>query len=247
MSTDKLHALFFTDRGAGPDSVSLWTEPVAALPEHKPGDAIGARALGLRVGMHVEIVGNDDERHFAPLLFARAGGYLMDEATVRALHAQFGAWLDAHCLAARAAAEAVAEDHGVRLLKTSMGEWGVATAGEDDEGREWAGMEVTWFADESAARHVFAVETDMFACESCGAIVDEVLSTTDGVDLCPPCMASLRASKSAAPFHCSFDGCGGCGWDGTGAELAAGDRCPQCGGDVEESDDDAPAAEGATP
>lgn len=90
MSADKLHALFFDDRGCGPDNVSIWTQPVPALAASSTDPTIIApRTLGLRVG----VFSMPNVATF-PLLFARAGGYQMDEATVRALHERLGRWLD---------------------------------------------------------------------------------------------------------------------------------------------------------
>lgn len=101
----KVHALFFTATGAGPDDVSLWLQPVPALTASSTDPTIIApRTLGLRVGPADDF----------PLMVARAGGYQMDEATVCSLHERFGRWLDAPRDAARLAAEVVAEDDGVQ-------------------------------------------------------------------------------------------------------------------------------------
>jgi hypothetical protein len=245
VTTDKLHALFFTSRGAGPDNVSLWTEPVPPLTASSTDPTVIApRTLGLRVGPHVEHVG--DERHFTPLLFAAAGGFQMDEATVRTLHAQFGAWLDAPRLAARESAEVVAEDDGVRLLKTTAGEWGVA---EFDHFRAEEWDDASWTTEEPEARRAFAKLRGKAICE-CGAEVDpdEMVTSDDDVDLCPACHGELREEWLVSAIECvgsvvdadarAFVQQAGCGWTGKGSDAAKvddgrGEACPTCGGDVE--------------
>ncbi len=249
MTVDKLHALFFTDRGSGPDNVSLWTEPVPAFPASTDPAIIAPRTLGLRVGAHVEHVG--DELHITPLVYSRAGGYQMDEATVRALHAAFGAWLNAPRDEARAAAEMVTRDDELLLVKTTLGEWGV---GSEDE----PAGEVTWFGGEHAeydARRLFAEERGKVACLGCAVEVDEDDSspaTDDGDRYCPKCAEDAEAEFKATTFghDRGSPGDDGCTWTGPGSKIVDFDEdalCPACGAPVQRVAMAAPASDAAVP
>lgn len=227
---DKVHALFFTEDGSGPDNVSLWTQP---LPELRDVDTmIGARTLGLRVGTWTskipEVAGAT-----LPLLFAEPGGYQMDEATVRALRDRFTAWLDAPRDAARVAAELVTRDDELVLCKTPLGEWGVYSEDEPP-------AEVSWFAGETAeqdARRLFAKERGKALCDNCAAEIDEDDLTEageDGPDVCHACATALQEEFEATRYRCVGERTAdqpGCGWTGTGAEVTVADGqtfCPLC-------------------
>jgi hypothetical protein len=243
MSTNKLHALFFTAQGAGPDDVSLWTEPVPApTVSFEDPTIVAERTLGLRVGPFKA----DGVAHF-PLLCSIAGGYQMSEATVRELHARFGAWLDATRDEARAAAEVVTDDDGVRLLKSAGGEWGVAEF-DHFHAEQWD--DPSWTSDEAEARRAFAKLRGKIVCFGCAVEVTEDESepaTEDGDRYCTKCAAEAREEFEARPYRCvATCEAGACDWEGTGKDAVIEDdeiRCPKCNGEAEEV---APATE-ATP
>lgn len=187
-----------------------------------------------------------------------------DEERMRKLVAWGQAWLDAPRDAARLAAEVVIFDSftGVRLLKTTTGEWGVRV----DDGNAPGEFRVAWFAGEDAerdARRQFAAERDKALCD-CGAETDPddmVNDGEDGPDMCPRCAAESHEEWLTLPVRCYgnvtekfvrwSEGEGeapGCGWTGKGADAATdvdrGHACPTCGGDVELVDG-APTGEAA--
>ena len=112
-------------------------------------------------------------------MFASAGGYQMDEATVDWLIAGLTAWKHAPRDAARAEAEPVIRADGYILAKTTLGEWGVAEEGEPGS---------AWFADEDQARGHFAAVRGFARCESCKA---EVEVGAAEVELCAACAGGL--------------------------------------------------------
>ncbi len=224
MSTDKLHALFFTAQGNGPDAVSLWVHPMREIVDG--GEVVAPRTLGLRVGPADDF----------PLMYSRAGGYQMEEAAVRALRDAFTAWLDAPRDEARAAAEVVRRNDDLMLLKTSLGEWGVAS--EDDPAAE-----ATWFAGdraEASARRLFASERGKIACFGCAVEVtgdESEPATEDGDRYCPKCAAEAREEFNATTFAHDDGSPGedGCEWSGPGSEIVDFDEdalCPKCGAPV---------------
>lgn len=241
----KVHALFFTERGAGPDNVSLWTEPVPALAASSTDPTIIApRTLGLRIGQWTTEMPPPGK---LPLFFAVAGGFQMDEATVRALHEQFGAWLDAPRLDAREHAEVVAEDDGVRLLKTSAGEWGVGASEEVDG----ANVEAIAWCDggEAAARKLYDDMLDRVVCDGCDKRVaaDDATDHGDGY-YCEDCADEERERFKRTAYRCVD---AACGWSGMGPETERDDdgapECPRCGEYVEERPAPAVPAEATSP
>lgn len=176
------------------------------------------------------------------------------EDDVRKLVAWGQAWLDAPRDAARAAAEVVIDDTAddVRLVRTTLGEWGVGQVSAAFDllgvaiGDEVA---VTWCADEAAARERFAELRGKAVCETCSAEVDEdelIEAGEDGPEVCPACATELREEFARAPYACigraqighdTDPGSPACGWIGTGADIDVEDGltpCPTCGGEAVE-------------
>jgi len=158
----------------------------------------------------------------------------LPEDAARKLRDWLTAWLDAPRLAAREHAEVVAEDDGVRLLKTSAGEWGVG-ASEDVDG---ANVEaIAWYdKGEEAARKLYDDMLDRVVCDGCDKRVpaDDATDHGDGY-YCEDCAEQAREEFKRTTFRC-IDG-GACTWTGLGPALAwNGDEheCPTCGGEVEE-------------
>lgn len=145
-----------------------------------------------------------------------------------------GLWRHTERDAAREAAEVIAEDDGVRLLKTSMGEWGI----DNGEVLHWEGGNNA----ERIARGVFADERDKALCETCPAEVDADELTEAGEDgpmVCPACNAERLAESKAAPYahDAGSPGEDGCTWSGIGADIKEWDEdalCPTCSAPVQE-------------
>ena len=187
----------------------------------------------------------------------------LHESAVRELVAFAQSWLDEPRDAARAAAEVVIDDtsNDVRLLRTSLGEWGVGQVSADfDLMGQPIGDEVaiTWRASEREARALFAELRGKVVCD-CGAEVDEDEATDSGDGWwCETCANDAREEFKRTRYECiaasSVVLAGvpvgpGCGWVGVGADVVIDGewmKCPTCGGEVEESDEE-PVAEAATP
>ena len=147
-----------------------------------------------------------------------------NEDHVRELAAFIQAWIDAPRDAARAAAEVVAEQDGVRLLKTSLGEWGV----DNGDG-------LSWFDDEATAKAAYVEEPERVICDGCEKTVtrDDATDHGDGY-YCEACAEAAAEEFKASRWRCTS---AECGWSGTGPEVAREDgdmSCPKCGEYVEE-------------
>ena len=149
--------------------------------------------------------------------------------------------IDAPRLAARATAEVVASDEfdddaHVYLLRTTDGEWGVRFV--DDSGRRKVVADWHTGPDaERTARADYADARNKAIC-ICGAEVgeDEIDRSGDEPQ-CPKCVAAAVEAFKATKFTCvPLDGPGypgGCGWVGTGADIADTSdgepfMCPAC-------------------
>lgn len=190
-----------------------------------------------------------------------AASATLDAAGVDALIAKLTAWKNEPRDAARAAAEVVAEDDGVRLLKTSTGEWGVQV--EHEIAGAWA--EAEWHTYEATARGMYAGVRGKVPCECCSAEIDEddAINTPDDVPVCPAYADGLAEEFKATRFRCVAITSGvegdsfvtrdvSCGWDGTGAEVTHEGICPKCKGEIDEVRDNpsteiAPATEATAP
>lgn len=156
-----------------------------------------------------------------------------DEERVRKLVAWGQAWLDAPRLAARAAAEVVAEDDGVRLLKTTAGEWGVGATEEVNDKNVEA---IAWCdGGEAAARKLFDDMLDRVGCDGCEKSIhlDDATDHGDGY-YCETCADEAREEFKRTRFRCVD---ASCGWTGMGPDLGRCDddmECPRCCGEVAE-------------
>lgn len=170
-----------------------------------------------------------------------AAAVALDEEMVREQVAFAQAWLNAPRDAARAAAEVVIDDTAddVRLLCTTLGEWGVGqVSAEFDLLGAPIGDQVAicWCADERAARVMFAELRGKELCETCPTEVDEGELTEageDGPKVCPKCADELREEFKAAPYghDQNCPGEDGCTWSGVGADIKDWDEdalCPVC-------------------
>lgn len=171
----------------------------------------------------------------------------LNEDGMRSLVAWGQAWLDAPRDAARTAAEVVIDDTAddVRLLRTTLGEWGVGQVSADfDLLGEAIGdkVAVAWCADEAAARRMFAELRGKIVCFGCAVEVtedDSEPATEDGDRYCPKCADEAREEFKATTFahDAGSPGDGGCEWRGLGSQIVDFDEdalCPACGAAVQE-------------
>lgn len=160
------HCLFFDAKGNGPSAVRLIDREVRELVED--GAVVVPRAFGLCW----EVTGQ--------LHFVEDGGFMLDAGGVTWLRDKLTAWLDAPRLAARETAEVVAEFGGVKLLRTTAGEWGTQETFPVSEGDYPA----DWYRTESAARADFRDTTGTSRCELCGTYRDDHDVDEDGIYTC---------------------------------------------------------------
>ena len=106
--------------------------------------------------------------------------FAVDEEGARDLVAKLTAWIDAPRLAAREKVEVVAEFGGVKLLRTTAGEWGTQETFPVSEGDYPA----DWYRTESAARADFRDTTGTSRCELCGTYRDDHDVDNDGIYTC---------------------------------------------------------------